>query len=244
LKKNIPKREGAETGRETQRLRRVYDAYERSRRIKRQWSDEAPGNIYSNAERNKVLMTVLKNNGCRPFSEAKILDVGCGDGKLLSVFLDCGARPENLYGVDLLGDRIKKAQLEHPGIYFKQANAERMDFPGQTFDVILFFTVFSSILDDAMSANIVREALRVLKKCGLIAVYDVRYNNPFNPNTRPLGSAWVKKHFSNAVESRFYSLTLMPPLARCLAPLSFKICFLLEKIPLLRSHYLVIIRKV
>ena len=41
----------------------------------------------------------------------------------------------------------------------------------------------------------------------------------------------------------FSTVTLAPPITRLIAPWSFLVSYLLEKIPWLRTHYLVVIKK-
>ena len=84
--------------------------------------------------------------------------------------------------------------------------------------------------------------LRVVKKGGLIFWYDFRYPSPGNPNVSPV----TKKHIYNLFPNchiNIKSLTLIPHLSRSLAPFSFTACRILEKIPILRSHYVALIRK-
>lgn len=99
-------------------------------------------------------------------------------------FIQWGARPENLYGIDLLEDRIKKAKEINPNINFICGNAKNLDFPDKNFDIVLQSTCFTSILDQEMKKSIAREVLRVLKDEGIILWYDFRYNNPKNPDVK------------------------------------------------------------
>jgi ubiquinone/menaquinone biosynthesis C-methylase UbiE len=59
-------------------------------------------------ERN--LLALLKQHSFTHLAEKKILDVGCGSGMQLRRFLEYGALPENLSGIDLMPHRIKEAQ--------------------------------------------------------------------------------------------------------------------------------------
>jgi hypothetical protein len=82
---------------------------------------------------------------------------------------------------------------------------------------------------------------RVLRPGGLVVSYDFRVARD-RRNTRPLRAAELTSLFPGyAVDVR--RVTLIPPLARALAGRSWLVCELLEAIPLLRTHELVVLRK-
>ena len=163
--------------------------------------------------------------------------MGCGSGKVLASLLALGAQPENLCGVDLLPDRIAEAQQRYPALQFQCANAEHLDFPDDHFDLVLLFTVFSSILDGQMARNVAHEVSRVLRPSGAVLWYDFRYNNPRNPNVRGITLARIH-HLFPELEMHLRTITLLPPLARRLGRLTPMLYPLLAAIPPLRTHYL------
>ena len=57
-----------------------------------------------------MLLRTLKRFKGLELLDKKILDVGCGSGGVLRDFIKYGALPENLYGIDLLEDRIERAK--------------------------------------------------------------------------------------------------------------------------------------
>ena len=50
-----------------------------------------------------------------------MLEVGCGSGGNLRRMIDYGAPPENLFGFDLLPDRLRQARRQCPEIGVAQA---------------------------------------------------------------------------------------------------------------------------
>jgi hypothetical protein len=84
--------------------------------------------------------------------------------------------------------------------------------------------------------------LRVVKPRGVILWYDYHVNNPWNPDVRGVKKQEIR-HLFPGCRVDLQRLTLAPPLARRLAPYSFLLCCLLEKIPLLCTHYLGVIRR-
>lgn len=71
-----------------------------------------------------TILKLLDKYKMNPLADRKILDVGCGSGGELRRFIEYGASPENLFGIDLLPDRIKRAKELNPLIDFKCDNAE------------------------------------------------------------------------------------------------------------------------
>ncbi|MDD5583751.1 MAG: class I SAM-dependent methyltransferase [Candidatus Omnitrophica bacterium] len=227
---------------ETERLNEVYQGYSRSKHVQEKWRHNSKGNQFIGARRDETIEGILKEKHYFPLEDRKILDIGCGNGDVLAHFLNWGAQAKNLYGADLISERIDEAKRHYPSFELRCVNAEKLDFPDNFFDLILIFTVFSSILDESMAHGLAKEAMRVLKNGGLVLVYDVRYSNIFNPHTRRITKKDIINYFPGC-DFKCVPLTLIPQLARFFAPLSYTVCRVLEKIPFLRSHYLTILQK-
>ncbi|MGH6811269.1 MAG: class I SAM-dependent methyltransferase [Methylocella sp.] len=147
-----------------------------------------------------------------------------------------GALPKNLFGVDLMPKRIEAAKQRYPGIQFTQGNAEHLDFEETFFDLVLLFTVFTSILDNRMSRNVAGEVERVLKPAGVVVWYDFRYNNPYNHNVRGMTKEAIRMFFPN-FRLKLRTVTLLPPLARRLGRATAALYPILSSLPCLRTHY-------
>src|ERR1700747_1648212 len=84
-------------------------------------------------------------------SRKRILEVGCGTGYWLRHFIQLGAQPENLFGIDLLPEKIAQAQRLCPkGVHFECRSATRINCANDFFDLALQATVFTSVLDSEM----------------------------------------------------------------------------------------------
>src|ERR1051325_11310925 len=70
-------------------------------------------------------------------SNLKILDLGCGSGAWLIDFMRWGARSENLYGVDLLSERIALANQRLPEAHLTVGDARDLPFADAQFDIVL-----------------------------------------------------------------------------------------------------------
>ncbi len=201
-----------------------------------------PGNLFIVQQRERLLLKMLRRHGLANLSNAALLEVGCGDGWWLRKFVEYGADPLNLRGVDLLPDRAERARSLSPNIQVNQGDASRLDMPDESFDIVLQSTVFSSILDPAMRRAVASEMLRVLRPGGLVIWYDMRVGNPRNPDVRGITRSEVESLFPGCA-CRFRRTTLAPPLARRLAPASWALCHLLSRLPFLLTHYLAFISK-
>ncbi len=231
-----------ETQPEVDRLRQVYQQYAEYGFGLSKWSAINRGNQAIRAERESRTRDLLQRAGFFPLSGRRILDVGCGTGELLGLFLGWGATPENLVGIDLIPERIRIARLNQPEIAFQVANAESMPFPDGSFDLVVAFTVFTSILDKQMTGNICSEIDRVLSAGGSVLWYDFRMNNPFNRHVRGLSRRRLRSlfpGFSMALET----ISLLPPLARRLGGLTGSLYEPLASAPFMRTHLLGLLSK-
>ncbi|MBI1792673.1 MAG: class I SAM-dependent methyltransferase [Chloroflexi bacterium] len=222
---------------ESNRIRQVYRGYHTDLSKQSQWSLANPGNQAIWKERQVAIYRMLLQNQFLPLENKRILEIGCGNGRVLADFLQWGAKAENLYGVDLLNDRIESARQQYSDFHFECTNAETLNFSDGKFDLVLFFTVFSSILDANMQKHVAAEALRVLKKGGAILWYDFRYYNPSNSHVRGMTKADIQRLFPT-LHLSLRTITFLPPLARKLGIFTSSLYPLLSKVPFLRTHYL------
>lgn len=221
---------------------RIHDAYAR-RRSGNLYSRFNPGHLFMVQERERRFLRVLSQNQCESLAAKRILEIGCGSGDLLRDLIKWGARPENVVGIDLLPDRVTEAMRLCPGgMNIQQGNSAKPSFPDQSFDIVLQSTVFTSVLDKSMKAQMAAEMCRVLKPDGLILWYDYHMDNPKNPDVRGVKSHEIHQLFSGC-EIQLQRATLAPPIARLLASYSWILCYFLERIPWLCTHYVGVIRK-
>lgn len=223
-------------------VERLKAAYGRRREGDR-YSPFNPGQLFLLQQRERQVLTLLRNLGLSGLQGRKILEIGCGDGVWLGDFIKWGAKPGNLFGLELLPDILAAARANLPTrVGLIQADGAYLPLAAGAFDLVLQSMVFTSILEPLMKQSVAREMLRVLKPQGLILWYDYFLNNPANPDVRGVKKAEIHRLFPGC-DIHLRRLTLAPPIARRLAPHSFLLCFLLEKLWLLNSHYLGVIRK-
>jgi len=220
---------------EATRLRNVYREY--MPRVASRWDPENRGNRWILTELERGVADVLRSRNLLPLGDRQVLDVGCGYGHFLGLARELGAKPGNLYGIDLMEERVGYARAANPGVDFRVGNAEALPFDDASFDVVLLFSVLTSILDAQVRSRVAREVARVLRRDGVIVWYDFRFDHSNNPNVRGVDRAEIARVFPDFTAG-LHTMTLLPPLARRLGRLTPMIYPALASIPALRSHYL------
>lgn len=226
---------------EIDRIREVYRRRDQ-RSPKDYYSLSKPWNLLINQELERKMLQVLRKSGLTPLSKCRVLDVGCGKGDKLRGFIRYGALPENLLGIDVSEHRVRQARLLNPSVLICCGNAEGIPARDASFDIVTHFTLFTSILDKGMKRNIANEMLRVLRPAGFILWYDFRFANPRINEVRRIGRREIKDLFPGC-SFEFHRVTLAVPIAKRVVKLSWLACLLLEKLPFLKTHYLVAISK-
>jgi ubiquinone/menaquinone biosynthesis C-methylase UbiE len=221
---------------------RIKSAYQKERPAG-YYSCFNPGNLFVMQERERLLLRKLQQHGRGSLVGARILEVGCGSGQWLREFIKWGALASDITGVDLRSEALSSAaQMCPPGVTFQCVNGIVLDFPDESFDVVLQSLVFTSVLDKNMQNRMAHEMLRVVKRSGLILWYDFHVNNPWNPNVRGVRKSEIKELFPNCVLD-LERVTLLLPLVKILAPWSWISCQVLSRLRILNTHYLGVIKK-
>jgi ubiquinone/menaquinone biosynthesis C-methylase UbiE len=226
---------------EVERIRAEYRR--RSREIPRDfYAWNHPVNLFIQCQLMRDIIAMLDAERLFPLDGHSIADIGCGTGAWLLEFAQWGADAAALAGIDLDETRIALARRKLNNADLRPGTADRLPWPEESFDLVTQFTLFSSILSDSGKAAVSREMLRVLKPGGAILWYDLLFDNPWNSHVRGIGMTEIRRLFPEC-KIRPRRVTLAPPIARRLVPRSWIIASMLEKIPLVRTHYLLLIRK-
>lgn len=154
--------------------------------------------------------------------------------------LSFGAAAANLHGAELLFERVQMAHHTLGNLPLTNADGQNLPYAAHSFDLTMQFTVFSSVLDDGVKRNIAQEMLRVTRPGGMILWYDF-WLNPANPQTRGIRPGEIPRLFPNCA-IKLHKITLAPPIARKLAPISWGLCLFLENLKIFNTHYLAVIR--
>jgi len=103
----------------------------------------------------------------RYVKEKNLLDISCGTGYGSKYLYDAGAT--KVIGVDISSEIIDFARTQHQinGLEFKVGDIQKLDFPGNHFDVI---TCFETIEHVQSQKKAFMELKRVLKPKGLLII--------------------------------------------------------------------------
>jgi ubiquinone/menaquinone biosynthesis C-methylase UbiE len=227
---------------ELDRIQKEYQRRATEPSYARRYSIFRPDNLHRKHSHERSLLALLHRQGMTRLPEYRMLDVGCGSGHGVLRWIAFGCRPEHCAGMDLMPDRVAQARRILPSaVRLHQGDASHLPYADTSFDLVCQGTVFSSILDRSMRQAVASEMLRVLHPDGMIIWRDFWWN-PLNRQTRGIGLREIRALFPGCrYDARL--VTLAPPLARLIVPRSWILASLIEKLPLLCSHWLVGIRK-
>lgn len=108
---------------------------------------------------------------------SKILDVGCGYGRILNELFENGFT--DLTGVDTAENMIKRGKREFPQLNLIANPDGKIPFNNNSFDVVVLFGVLTCIPTDESQKEFLNEVKRVLKPQGIIYVNDFLLNKSF-----------------------------------------------------------------
>lgn len=126
--------------------------------------------------------------------DSNILDVACGNGKLLSMIAD--KFQINGYGSDISQEMINNAKLLNPSMTYEVASCTQSSFEDEFFDVITVCAAYHHFPDVNAFA---KEAARLLKNNGYIYIAEVYYPAIVRAICNPFIS------LSKAGDVKFYS---------------------------------------
>jgi len=110
-----------------------------------------------------IISTLLKIRSSLPSPEPKILDMGCGDGRLASFWKEVtGAE---LHGLDLSPRAVMNARNRYPFVNYLEGNATDSPYEDETFDLIVSQELIEHIENQRA---FIAECGRILKRNGYL----------------------------------------------------------------------------
>lgn len=223
----------------------IEDRYDRrkSNIAKYLYSPLSPSVYMARQELERVLINDILNPIIFPFTDKKILEIGCGNGMNLMEFIKLGFLPENITGNELLDERVASARNNLPSkVNVISGDATKLQGIKEEFDIVYQSTVFTSILDDEFQRELADTMWDMVKPGGGILWYDFIYNNPSNSDVRGVPLKRIKELFPDTNIS-FSRVTLAPPISRRVTKIHPSLYTLFNLIPILRTHILCWISK-
>ena len=121
----------------------------------------------------ETILNIYKNKKIKKNTNS-ILEIGCGNGARLE-FLSKKLKKKIFYGIDPSALAIKKAKSKK--IKAKIGTADFLPYSSNKFEMLIFgFCLY--LVDDNDLFKVICEADRVLKKNGIIIIYDFDSDKP------------------------------------------------------------------
>lgn len=114
-----------------------------------------------------------------------VLDLGCGDGRLLEVI---GDEKVNYVGADVSENLLKIARARYPKTKFIKISGVKLPFGNESFDTVFALAVFHHIPSFTLRAKFISEIKRVLKKDGKVVL------TVWNFKKTKIGKSLILKH--------------------------------------------------
>ena len=109
--------------------------------------------------------------------DCKILDVGCGYGRILNELSEAGFT--DLTGVDSAENMIKRGLREYPNLNLVANPDGAIPFEDDSFDAVILFGVLTCVPDNESQKVLLNDIKRVLKPGGIIYINDFLLNSGF-----------------------------------------------------------------
>ena len=156
---------------------------------------EAAAYEENSSEQVKLGLNLIQR--LNPKKGSKILDLGCGTGKLTQVLADLVGPEGQVVGIDPDTERLKIAKEKHsaPNIVYLEADAEHL--PGEDYDLIFSNCVLHWVKD---KEPVFQQAQKILKQDGLFAFCcDVQNDAYFPP-----GEDMISKEFKEDTLNKLF----------------------------------------
>ncbi|MCJ8268132.1 MAG: class I SAM-dependent methyltransferase [Psychrosphaera sp.] len=99
-------------------------------------------------------------------TEQKVLDFGCGYGRIGSILRAAGYK--DLVGIDSSASMIDRGKREFPELALELVTGATLPFHDQSFDAVVACAVFTCITDHKIRLSQMNELCRILKPDGLL----------------------------------------------------------------------------
>ena len=131
------------------------------------WDRVASQKRFSHPFRVKWLLQHL-----RP--QARILDYGCGYGRLLNQLSEAGYG--NAVGMDFSDKMLRQCRSQFPHLTLVQNDGLTLPFRDRAFEAVLLFAVLTCIPSDDDQRMLLAEVRRVLRPEGILYISDLLIN--------------------------------------------------------------------
>lgn len=160
------------------------------------------------------------------------------------MLMQLGFDPNRLEGVDLQPDRVAAARaVLPPTVRLRVGDACQVPVAPGSLDMVLQFTVLSSVIEPQARVELASAMWRWLKPGGAVLSYDFVVPSPGNREVRPVTLSDLRGLFPQGIITQVRRVTLAPPLARALGRMRPSWLAAAARLTWLRTHRLVWIEK-
>jgi ubiquinone/menaquinone biosynthesis C-methylase UbiE len=164
------------------RIRQHTASYVNDDEFRRKWNGISHESAAIRAQQLRTFSYMI-GDIWESLSNKKILEVGCGNGRVLRWMVELGAKPDNVLGVDVSDIRFKEGNRKNPLIRLTKVDDTNIPADDNTYDLVLQFTCFMCIPTHKMRQKVADEMCRVLKPDGYIFWWDLP--TTFIPDVSP-----------------------------------------------------------
>ncbi len=142
----------------------------------------------------------------RRFEGKKVLDIGCGTGRVCGYLKSYGAK---VTGTDISEKMLMEARKKHRDIEFVRADANNLPFKDNTFDAVTAMFLIVHMKDPLL---FFREAYRVLKEGGVFIFSNINQKKAPKLKTAEKEEIVIKsyyhlpKHIINMLEDELFQI--------------------------------------
>jgi SAM-dependent methyltransferase len=171
-----------------ERLRAQTEKYHGDKAFLARWSGLSLEDVALRTAQQRVFVELL-SPVWKDLGGLSILDVGCGVARWLRWYVELGAEPARLRGVDVSDCRFDEARELNPRIELSVIDGEHLPFDDASFDLVTQWVCFMCIPTDAWRHRMAAEIDRVLRPGGYVWWWDTPKANADLTDGLPLDPA-------------------------------------------------------
>jgi SAM-dependent methyltransferase len=147
--------------------RREHDSY-----MLNMWQPFQVDEVNGRCQQYREMARALRERGILSLRGRRVLDVGCGIGRHVRIYLDYGAEPDNVCGIEIRRSAVDQARQLAPNLRFELFDGLHIPFDDGSFDLVTQYVCFSSVLSRELRVHLAADMWRVVRPGGYIFWWD------------------------------------------------------------------------
>jgi len=129
------------------------------------WQDLQPLSTYKVMRTKWIMDVLLKVRKQLPGEDTKLLDLGCGDGRLVPVWQ--ALTGAEAHGLELSPQAVATAQKLYPAVVYKEGDATQTGYDNNEYDIVICQEVLEHVEEQQ---KLVDECARIIKTYGWLVL--------------------------------------------------------------------------